>query len=72
MDPVEMGRDDFGDEPPVLCETICRPLNASEAENAAKDAQNVEKQIEAQKQRANAANDAVLSPSTRARGVSTA
>ena len=45
-DPVEMGRDDFGDEPPVLCETICRPLNASEAENAAKDAQKVEAQIE--------------------------
>ena len=63
-DPVEMGRDDFGDEPPVLCETICRPLNASEAENAAKDAQKVEAQIEEQKIKSNAAANAPMAPTT--------
>jgi hypothetical protein len=63
-DPVELGRDDFGDEPPVLCETICRPLNASEAENAAKDAQKVEAQIEEQKIKSNAAANAPMAPTT--------
>lgn len=38
ISPMEIGRVDFRDEPPILCETICRPVNESEMEGARQEA----------------------------------
>jgi len=38
ISPMEIGRVDFKDEPPILCETICRPVNESEMQSARQEA----------------------------------
>jgi hypothetical protein len=38
VDPVDVGRVDFRDEPPILCETICRPVNDTEMQSARAEA----------------------------------
>ena len=40
--PIDVGRVKFKDEPPILCETICRPMNESENTEALKEAKEAE------------------------------
>ena len=61
VDPVDVGRVDFRDEPPILCETICRPINDSEMVNARAEAGAAEADVE-NVARKGAANAAALAP----------
>lgn len=40
--PIDVGRVKFKDEPPILCETICRPMNETENKEAMKEAKEAE------------------------------
>ena len=54
VSPLDVGRVDFKDEPPILCETICRPVNDTEMTSARKEAGEAEANV----QNAGAAKDA--------------
>ena len=59
ISPVDIGRVDFKDEPPILCETICRPVNDTEMSSARAEAGSAEAQVK-NVAAANAANAAAL------------
>ena len=40
--PIDVGRVKFKDEPPILCETICRPMNETENREALNEAKAAE------------------------------
>lgn len=61
ISPVDIGRVDFKDEPPILCETICRPVNDTEMSSARAEAGSAEAQVK-NVEAANAANAAALQP----------
>merc|ERR1711981_134056 len=43
--PIDVGRVKFKDEPPILCETICRPMNETENKEALQEAKAAETQV---------------------------
>jgi len=49
--PIDVGRVKFKDEPPILCETICRPMNETENREALNEAKAAE--LSAKKNRRN-------------------
>lgn len=60
ISPLDVGRVDFKDEPPILCETICRPVNDTEMSSARDEAGNTEASIQ-NTQAHGAANAAAMS-----------
>ena len=61
VSPIDVGRVDFNEEPPILCETICRPVNDTEMTDARREAGEAEANVE-NAQRQGAANAAALAP----------
>ena len=61
ISPLDVGRVDFKDEPPILCETICRPVNDTEMSSARSEAGSTEANIK-NTAAASQANSAALAP----------
>jgi len=61
ISPLDVGRVDFKDEPPILCETICRPVDDKDMSSARAEAGNTEANVK-NTEASTAANAEALAP----------
>lgn len=60
ISPTDVGRVKFKDEPPILCETICRPMNETENQDALNEAKSAESAARKTEVRAKGVDEAAL------------